>query len=290
MSERIITIPTSNWLLESVDPSWIHALEEGKVLYFPNLAFTLDEQEQQLLTPDMLAPKTRNISLDANKELKGAQGDAETTQKLADMIARYRAQVLQLVEALAPRYKKALRVAPTSFRPMSVSERKQSWRADDRRMHVDAFPSRPTYGERILRVFTNINPHGEPRVWRIGEPFTSMINTMLPRVKSYSPLQAKLINSLGITKSLRSEYDHIMLQLHDQMKADMDYQATSNQLEMHFPPGSVWICFADQAVHGVMSGQYMMEQTLHIAPDAQYNPSASPLGILESITGRKLAA
>jgi len=290
MSERIITIPTSNWLPESVDPNWIQALEEGKVLYFPNLSFALNAQEQQLLTPNMLAPKARNISLDANKELKGAQGDITTQQQLAEMIGRYRAQALQLVHALAPDYADVLRIAPTSFRPMSVSERKQSWRADDRRMHVDAFPSRPTYGERILRVFTNINPNGEPRVWRVGESFTSMTNTMLPRIKKYSPLQAKLLNSLGITKNVRSEYDHIMLQLHDQMKADMDYQANSAQEEMHFPPGSVWVCFADQAIHGVMSGQYMMEQTLHIAPADQYNPSSSPLGILKSITGRKLVA
>ena len=62
----------------------------------------------------------------------------------------------------------------------------QSWRADDRRLHVDAFPSRPNYGERILRVFTNVNPDGEPRVWRVGEPFEAVARRFLPRAKPYS--------------------------------------------------------------------------------------------------------
>ena len=34
---------------------------------------------------------------------------------------------------------------------------------------------------------------------------------------------------------------------------------------MPFAAGSVWICFSDQASHAVMSGQYMMEQTLHLS-------------------------
>ena len=67
---------------------------------------------------------------------------------------------------------------------MQVSTRKQSVRADDRRLHVDAFPSRPNYGERILRVFTNVNPDGEPRVWRVGEPFEDVAPRFLPRAET----------------------------------------------------------------------------------------------------------
>ena len=79
-----------------------------------------------------------------------------------------------------------------------------------------------------------------------------------------------------------------MLQLHDGMKSDLAYQESAQQLTMAFPPGSSWICFSDQASHAVMSGQYMLEQTLHLSPLAQYNPSASPLAILERLTGRTL--
>ena len=79
-----------------------------------------------------------------------------------------------------------------------------------------------------------------------------------------------------------------MLQLHDAMKADMAYQRSSPQVRMPFPPGSVWVCFADQATHAVMSGQYMMEQTLHLPASHAYDKAASPLAILTRLMGRPL--
>ena len=135
-----------------------------------------------------------------------------------------------------PAYTGKLRIAPTSYRPSQVETRAQSWRADDRRLHVDAFPSRPNYGERILRVFTNVDPEGQPRVWRVGEPFEDVARRFLPRLKPYSPLQARLLAALHVTKSLRSEYDHLMLQLHDGMKSDLDYQRDARQATMPFRP------------------------------------------------------
>jgi hypothetical protein len=90
------------------------------------------------------------------------------------------------------------------------------------------------------------------------------------------------------TKKLRTEYDHLMLQLHDNMKLDEDYQKNAPQLTMPFPAGSVWVCFSDHTLHAAMAGQYMMEQTLHLQPDSQYDPSQSPLAVLQRLTGRKL--
>jgi hypothetical protein len=91
-----------------------------------------------------------------------------------------------------------------------------------------------------------------------------------------------------VTKSLRSEYDHLMLQLHDAMKSDLDYQQNGPQQTVPFPAGSVWVCFSDQTSHAVMSGQYMLEQTLHLPAARQYNPDSSPLAILSRLTGRTL--
>ncbi|MEO6973897.1 MAG: Kdo hydroxylase family protein, partial [Rhodoferax sp.] len=51
-----------------------------------------------------------------------------------------------------------------------------------------------------------------------------------------------------------------------------------------------WVCFSDQASHAVMSGQYMLEQTLFLAPEHLYDPQASPLAILSRLTGRPLVA
>lgn len=288
MEQQILEIDGADWQIGAPQDAWISALEAGKVLYFPRLAFSLTEQEKRFLTPAIRDPKTRNISLEINGRLKGAVGDAATREELAAMIGRFLAQAQALIHSLLPRYTAALRMAPTSYRPTQVETRKQSWRADDRRLHVDAFPSRPNYGERILRVFTNINPEGTPRVWRVGEPFETVARHFLPRSKPYSRWQAKVLNALHVIKSLRSEYDHLMLQLHDSMKSDLQYQKDAEQVTMPFPSGSVWVCFSDQTSHAVMSGQYMMEQTFHLPAAQQYDPDASPLAILTRLTGRKL--
>ncbi len=285
---EIDAVNSVNWTISNASDAWITALEAGKVLYLPQLTFTPSTDEQRFFSPAIRDPKARNISLDAQGRLKGAVGDESTQVSLATMISRFRKQAQSLVHSIVPRYTDALRLAPTSYRPMQVETRSQSWRADDRRLHVDAFPSRPNYGERILRVFTNVNPNGEPRVWRIGEPFESVAKRFLPRAKPYSAWQAKALNALHITKSLRSEYDHLMLQLHDGMKSDLDYQRDAPQITMPFPAGCVWICFSDQASHAVMSGQYMMEQTFHLPVTQQYDPQASPLAILTRLTGRTL--
>jgi hypothetical protein len=252
------------------------------------LTFALQPGEASLLRPDIRDEGSRNISLDATGRLKGAAGDAATQALLAQAIARFREDANALIAGLLPGYLLHLRKAPTSYRPAQVETRAQSWRADDRRLHVDAFPSRPNYGERILRVFTNLNPEGKPRVWRVGEPFERVASTFLPRAKAYSRWQAKALHMLHVTKSLRSEYDHLMLQLHDGMKGDLEYQSRCEQQTVEFPAGSSWVCFSDQASHAVMSGQYMMEQTLHLAPGLEYDPASSPLSILTRIMGRPL--
>ena len=288
MTSQIVEIDFIDWAEAHSRPEWTAAVEAGKVLYFPRLGFAVQPEEQALLREDTLAPKSRNVSLGADGVLKGAAGSAQDQQALAAMVGRFRQQALQLVDDLLPEYKGQLRVAPTSFRPKQVETRAQSVRADDQRMHVDAFPSRPSYGERLLRVFTNLNPQGVPRVWRVGEDFETIARRFLPQAKPYRLWQAKLLNAVHATKSLRSEYDHLMLQLHDLMKFDEQYQKNGTQVTVPFPPGSVWVCFSDQATHAVMSGQFMMEQTLYLPPGKEVDPQASPLAILTRLMGRPL--
>jgi hypothetical protein len=288
MIDPLLLLGLADWLAASAEGSWVAAIEAGRVLYFPHLAFDLAGEEQALLRPGLLEDGVRNISLDAGGRLKGAAGDEAAKGAVAGLMGRFSRKARALVKGLFPAYDAHLRAAPTSLRPTELSTRKQSVRADDRRLHVDAFPSRPNRGERILRVFTNINPQGEARVWRVGEPFEDMARRYLPEVRPYSPWQARVLNGLGVTKTLRSEYDHLMLQLHDRMKADERYQRESPQLVMPFPAGSTWVCFSDQTLHAAMSGQHMLEQTFHLPVARQYNPDASPLAILGRLAGHPL--
>lgn len=287
MSEAVLALQLAEWFGAVCEAGWVEALEHGRVLFFPRLGFELEDDEEALLAPALLAPGVRNISLDAQGQLKGVASES-ARDRVSGLMGRFARQARALVKGLFPAYDDHLRAAPTSLRPAEVSQRKQSVRADDRRLHVDAFPSRPNRGERILRVFSNVNPHGAARVWRVGEPFEDVARRFVPRAKAYSPWQAKALETLHVTKSLRSEYDHLMLQIHDRMKADEDYQRNSPQTRFEFPPGSTWVCFSDQTVHAAMAGQYMMEQTFHLPVAKQYNHEASPLAILTRLAGRPL--
>ncbi|PMS36942.1 3-deoxy-D-manno-octulosonic acid hydroxylase-like protein [Trinickia symbiotica] len=289
---QIIEVAAGDWQGQALSvrrETLLAALERGKVLYFPNLRFAIEGGEAALLDPALADPERKNISLEPKGgALRGVIGDADRQSAVRALVTRYQDRALSLVDGLFPEYRGKLRAAPTSLRLMQVETRHTSWRKDDSRLHVDAFPSRPNRGERILRVFANINPHGTPRVWRVGEPFEQMAKRFLPRIKPQLPGTAWLLEQLHITKSRRSEYDHLMLHLHDSMKADLDYQKSSPQQTMPFPPGSVWICFSDQTSHAAMSGQFMLEQTFFLPVRAMAEPECAPLGILERLTGRAL--
>jgi hypothetical protein len=264
-------------------------LESGAVLVLPHLAFALSRDEQRFLDVRWSDGSAKNISLEGNA-IRGARGQAADLGALTAMIARFAAHASGLVAALFPRYAPFLTRARTSYRPHGAAGRPVSWRKDDTRLHVDAFPSRPNRGERILRVFCNVNPHGEDRVWRVGEPFETMARALLPRVRAQLPGESRILAALRVTKSPRSEYDHLMLGLHDAAKADVEYQNRSSQREVRFAPGTTWVCYSDQVMHAASSGQFMFEQTTHLPLSALYEPARSPLAVLERITGHSLVA
>jgi hypothetical protein len=284
------TVDISDWHPHVAPRTTEHlarALEAGGVLVFPRLAFALTDGERRFLDVRWSDGRAKNISLDGDR-IRGARGSAPDLADLRAMVGRFARDAGALIATLFPRYAPHLTRARTSYRPHRATGRAVSWRKDDARLHVDAFPSRPNRGERILRVFSNVNPGGEDRVWRVGEPFESMAARLLPRVRAQRPGEAALLLALRVTRTRRSEYDHLMLGLHDAAKADLDYQRASPQEEARFAPGTTWICFSDQVMHAAMDGQFMLEQTIHLPLSALYEPQRAPLAILERLTGRKL--
>jgi len=289
---RVLRIDAGAWndqvLAARADEAQL-AVEQGHVLQLPGLPFRLDAAEEAQLDPRLADPRRKNISLEADgRTLRGMLGNAATQATTRALIARFQADAAMLIDTLFASYRGRLRAAPASLRVHAVEHRAASWRHDDSRLHIDAFPSRPLAGVRILRVFLNIHPHGEPRVWRVGESFESVAAHFLPRLAPYRPLAAGLLQALHVTKSRRTAYDHLMLGLHDAMKADPGYQRDCAQQTLAFAPGSAWVCFSDQTSHAVMSGQHMLEQTFFLPPEAMRHPEHSPLAVLERLSGRRL--
>lgn len=263
----------------------IQAIENGKVLYFPSLAFCLEEAETLFLDPKILMTGAKNISYDhRQQQLKGAVCRDEKAHLLQAMMQRFFNFSQQLVDHVLPDYHGHTHFARTSFRPAEIEGRVTSYKKDDTRLHVDAFPATPNQGTRILRVFSNINPVGKPRVWRVGEPFETVAQRFLPQIKKPFPGTRWALHKLGLTKSYRTLYDHYMLQMHDKMKADMTYQQTVKQERIEFAAGTTWMVMTDHVSHAAMSGQHMLEQTIHLPISGMKHPELSPFKVLERLT------
>ncbi len=292
LSQVIREYATEEWNRDVPAGDGLEAqLEAGRLLFFPRLRFAVGAHEEKFLSERWSDGKAKNISLRGRGEtaaLRGCQGSAEDLAVLGRMLERFAQCAEGLARQLFPVYRGRLTRGFTSFRPHAVTGRQTSWRKDDTRLHVDAFPSNPTGGLRLLRVFSNVNPGDVPRVWRVGEPFENLAQRFLPKVGRYSAASARLMKTLGLTKSLRTEYDHIMLQLHDLGKCDVDYQRRSPQRTCAFPPGSTWVVYSDQVQHAVSSGQFLLEQTFYLEAEDLEDPSSAPVHVLERLTGRVL--
>jgi len=292
ISDIVETLDLASWsepARTNMAAAPVDALEDGKVLYFPRLAFALSPEEARFLSPNSVDPGAKNVSFDSGSgAVKHARGSEAEIAAIAGMMRRYSDHATALVTRLVPQYARDLVRGRTSFRPVEISGRETSPRKDDTRLHVDAFPSSPAGERRILRVFTNVNPGAQSRHWRLGERFENVARQFVPAVSKPLPGSAWLMKSVGITKGVRTPYDHVMLNIHDTMKSRDDYQREAVQNEFHFPPGSTWIVYTDQVSHAAMGGQHLFEQTFYLPVHAMADEAKSPLRVLERTLRRAL--
>ena len=286
-----VPVGMTDWLAtpdEAMKRDAVGSLERGDVVLFPHLPFALSPAEAKLLDPAAVKVGTKTVKFDPDTGRVWGYAEGIDAAAMKSMLARYADYTRGLLDALIPSYGSALKIGNTSFRPVEAQGRDQSKRHDDTLLHVDAFPSRPSHGQRIMRVFTNVHPGTKPRVWRVGEPFETVAERFLPKIAAPIPGSAALMKLVGITKSQRSPADHYMLQLHDRMKLDDDYQRTVPHQTVEFAPGSTWMVFTDQVSHAAMSGQHALEQTFTLDIDGMMHPEHAPVRVLERLKGKKL--
>jgi hypothetical protein len=288
----IVPLDHSSWSA-SPDPLTteraVEVLEAGSVLFFPLLRFPIEVDEVAMFSPDILAA-SKNSSFDpASGRVTGTTLSGADLERLGGMMRRFSDASARLVDQILPAYRGRIARARSSFRPAEIAGRQTTWRKDDTRLHVDSFPASPVQGRRILRLFTNVNPAGKPRVWRIGGDFEAVARRFVDHLSVPLPGTGTILRALRITKSYRSAYDALMLQLHDHMKKDAEFQQTSPQITFEFRAATTWLAFTDQVSHAAMAGQYQFEQTFYVPVDAMIDQRRSPLRILERIKGRKLA-
>jgi hypothetical protein len=263
----------------------LHALESGKIIYLPHLFFDLG-RERRVLDPLISHGEPKNISFDPRSGAAAGSRLGGDERALAALLRRFGEASQALLAGLFPDYAGHLEMGRASLRPVSIDARRLSYRNDDRRLHVDAFPSQPVQGRRILRVFANLNGAGVARIWRVGGRFTDYAGRFMRRW--LMPGAAATLAFLGITKGRRTAYDWLMLSLHDRAKADTAYQHDGALAEILFPAGSTWIVYTDLVPHAAIGGQHALEQTFYLPVAAMRDPELSPLHILEGLTRKCL--
>ncbi|MGI9035056.1 MAG: Kdo hydroxylase family protein [Pyrinomonadaceae bacterium] len=274
-------------------------LEQGKILFFDRAPFDLPAEHRRFL----LSAKQENTRLHKNISyrpeknlLRGfPSSDMENFNRLREIMRDYSKQVVGFFDKFLVPYSEKRLLDFASFRPIEERGRKLSLHKRNELLHVDAFPSRPTRGGRILRVFTNINP-AESRIWEIGEDFRSLaekyaFDAGLEKIQKQSASPAgrvfrqtsKILNKAGLPVPARSAYDRFMLRFHDYLKENTTYQTESEKTRLEFPPDSTWLVYTDGVPHSVLAGQFALEQTFIIPFDALVAPQNSPAKVLEKM-------
>ncbi|HKF49847.1 MAG TPA: Kdo hydroxylase family protein [Terracidiphilus sp.] len=270
-------------------------LEEGKILFFRRPPFSLPTDDYTFLIRQQHAGSMlrKNISYrPAADRLRGYHASSADQQRMQQVLGSCSAEITSFVSRFLMPYADRLCRGYASFRPVEEQGRNLPRHKRNDLLHIDAFPSRPTRGGRILRVFTNLHPFRK-RVWDVGGPFRELAERYAEKTGTrLAGLLTKLVRWLraaGLPLAERSPYDRVMLRLHNLLKEDRAYQAQANPRRVEFPPMSTWLVFTDGLPHAVLSGQFAIEQTFVVPIEALVSPQHSPLRILEGVARRPLA-
>jgi hypothetical protein len=265
-------------------------------VHFPSAPFALPAgADQRFLLQQRLANRAhKNISYDpfAAKVSGFAPTSAGQREQLQRILGGFSRAVTRWLSTAFPQYAQGWRLDRGSYRPEEEATRRLRLTARNDLLHVDAFPSRPTNGWRILRVFANINPL-EPRVWATADPFACLLERYgkeagLPADRPPTLAQrlgARLLRLVRPGWRGRCAYDAFMLRFHNYLKANADFQQHGVRRHWHFAPGSAWLAFTDTASHAVLSGRYALEHSYFLDPKTLFLPDESPPALLSKACG-----
>lgn len=262
-------------------------LERGEFITCEPAPFPLPSGEELdfLLTRRTKPGKHKDVSLDPESgRLSGVTGDDERNL-ISEILRRFSHQAGEWLREQCPQYlggivpdRVALRTEEEATRVIRLTSRNDL-------LHIDNFPTRPSQGRRILRIFANIHP-SEPRVWSMSESFTELLDRYeqeyrIPRKSREDWLDADpgwLDRWLGIEG--RTHYDSLMMRLHHFLKKNDRFQGKARRTLTYFAPGSVWMLMTDGVAHAQLRGRFALEHSFFIEPQVLVHPDLSPLHLL----------
>lgn len=301
MAKKIV-IESKEWEKKENQFKYCEGLEDGNILFFSSTPFSFPKEEIDFLLKQRQGGSRarKNIAYkpQIDRITNHDTADPAANARLKEILGNYSKRVTEFLSLFLSPYAKHWKHDYASFRPFQEKARKLRLRARNDLLHVDAFPTRPLHGARILRFFTNINPT-EGRYWITSNGFADLAKAYanqvsIPHSTGYdwmSRLERKmkhLLRSIGMKVPLRSPYDTFMLNMHNFLKENGEFQEKCPKDHWEFPPGSCWVVFTDQVSHAAMAGQYAIEQTFIVPQKALLCPEKSPISILERMSGKNL--
>lgn len=277
-------------------------LERGNILFFPDGGFGIPEKARAALMGATQDARSfhKNIAYKTNIDRVSGLENSSAEQAIRPGMREYSHNALEFMDRILPEYSRAWKVDYASFR--SIEERGRALPTTKRNdlLHVDAFPTRPVFGNLILRCFTNVNP-AQSREWLTSDPFALLAarearNAGLERFSAsadsslHTARRAALraLRKVGAPVVDRSPYDAFMLHFHDWLKRNESYQRDAPKYRFDLPPGSTWLVFTDVVPHAVLGGRLAFEQTVIVSRQSLADPAAAPASILEKLAGRRL--
>jgi hypothetical protein len=273
-------------LAPGVDP--YEVLETGNVLVLPAAPLVLSTEDRELIQSiRQSGSHHKNIAYKPQQDKVSGldKTTGPTRERLHAILRGYSESAVESAARLLPRYRPHWNLDYASLRTIEEAGRDLPFNKRNDLLHTDAFPTRPTRGGLILRIFWNLHT-SKSRVWWTADPFESQAARYataagLDRIAHRGPLARAFRR--------RSAYDEFMLAFHDYLKSNTEFQSNGPKYRLEFQPGAAWMAFTDVVPHSVESGQFAMEQTLIVPRGALAAPERAPIAILEKLAGRSLA-
>ncbi len=273
-------------------------LESSEIVSFNPCPFALPAEDDLafLLQQKLYGSSHKSISFNPlDRQTTGFlwQSDTQAT-RLQSLLAEFSRQATNWLAEQLPAYACGWQLDRVTLRTEEEATRKLRLTARNDLLHFDAFPSRPTQGSRILRLYVNINPTDD-RVWVTSETFKAVLEKYgdavgLPMSERQTWVRRFGQGLAGLfqpTSRERTEYDEFMLRLHRFMKNSGKYQELAPKHLVHFPPGSAWLLFSDGISHAELRGQFALEHSFFVAPPTLAIPDEAPSAL---VMRRRIAA
>jgi hypothetical protein len=277
-------------------------LESGDILFFPNGGFEVPRDVRTALMGATQDARSfhKNIAYKPNLDKISGLVNRKESESVKPAMREYSRRALEFMNSILPDYGRAWKVDYASFRSIEERGRELPLTKRNDLLHVDAFPTRPVFGDLILRCFTNVNSE-QSREWMTSDPFGKLAQAeareagLMQFAKTAGdPLQKfrrgllKRLARAGAPLVDRSPYDAFMLHFHDWLKSNREFQENCPKYWFNLPPGTTWLVFTDMVPHAVLAGRLALEQTVIVSRNSLANPQLAPSAILEKLAGRIL--